>query len=141
MSIKVAINGSVVSAATSCVPCTNRVAPYEIQIVAINDLGDTRTNAHLTRYDTAHGKFNADVQVDGDDLVVNGDRIRVAGQRDPALLPWAEMGVDVVMECTGFFASKEKASAHLKAGARKVLISAPAGKDFCRPWSLASTTT
>ncbi len=102
----------------------------EIQIVALNDLGDTETNAHLTRFDTAHGKFNGDVQVDGDHLVVNGDRIRVLAQRDPAQLPWGEMGVDIVMECTGFFNSKEKASAHLKAGARKVLISAPAGKDL-----------
>jgi len=102
----------------------------EISIVAVNDLGDTETNAHLTRYDTAHGRFNADVQVEGNDLVVNGDRIRVLSERDPAKLPWGEMGVDVVMECTGFFASKEKASAHLSAGARKVLISAPAGKDL-----------
>ncbi len=102
----------------------------DIQIVAVNDLGDTETNAHLTRFDTAHGKFNADVQVDGDNLVVNGDRIRVLAQRDPSKLPWGEMGVDIVMECTGFFNSKEKASAHLQAGARKVLISAPAGKDL-----------
>jgi glyceraldehyde 3-phosphate dehydrogenase len=102
----------------------------EIQIVALNDLGDTATNAHLTRYDTAHGKFNADVSIDGDDIVINGDRIRVLAERDPSKLPWGELGVDVVMECTGFFASKEKASAHLKAGARKVLISAPAGKDL-----------
>jgi glyceraldehyde 3-phosphate dehydrogenase len=102
----------------------------EIKIVALNDLGDTETNAHLTRFDTAHGKFNADVQVEGNDLVVNGDRIRVLSERDPAKLPWGEMGIDVVMESTGFFASKEKASAHLTAGARKVLISAPAGKDL-----------
>ncbi|MFP4334391.1 MAG: type I glyceraldehyde-3-phosphate dehydrogenase [Wenzhouxiangella sp.] len=102
----------------------------EISIVALNDLGDTETNAHLTRFDTAHGKFNADVQVDANDLIVNGDRIRVLAERDPAKLPWGEMGVDVVMECTGFFASKDKASAHLSAGARKVLISAPAGKDL-----------
>ncbi len=102
----------------------------EIQIVALNDLGDTQTNAHLTRFDTAHGKFNADVEVDGDDLIVNGDRIRVLAQRDPSQLPWGEMGVDIVFECTGLFNSKEKASAHLQAGARKVLISAPAGKDL-----------
>ena len=102
----------------------------EIRIVALNDLGDTETNAHLTRYDTAHGKFNADVQVEGNDLIVNGDRIRVLAERDPSKLPWGEMDVDVVMECTGFFASKDKASAHLGAGARKVLISAPAGKDL-----------
>ncbi|MEE4638538.1 MAG: type I glyceraldehyde-3-phosphate dehydrogenase [Wenzhouxiangella sp.] len=102
----------------------------DISIVAVNDLGDTETNAHLTRYDTAHGKFNAEVKVEGNDLIVNGDRIRVLSERDPAKLPWGEMGIDVVMECTGFFASKEKASAHLSAGARKVLISAPAGKDL-----------
>lgn len=102
----------------------------EIQIVAINDLGDTQTNAHLTQYDTAHGRFSAEVSVDGQDLVVNGDHIRCLAERDPSKLPWGEIGVDVVMECTGFFASKDKASAHLAAGARKVLISAPAGKDL-----------
>ena len=101
----------------------------EIQIVAINDLGDANTNAHLTKYDTAHGRFNADVQVDGDHIVVNGDKIRVLAERDPSKLPWEEMGVDVVMESTGLFTSKEKASAHLAAGAKKVIISAPGGKD------------
>ena len=101
----------------------------EISIVAINDLGDAKTNAHLTRYDTAHGKFPGTVAVDGDCMVVNGDRIRVLAKRNPAELPWAELGVDVVLECTGFFTSKEKASAHLKGGARKVVISAPGGKD------------
>ncbi|HMA98693.1 MAG TPA: type I glyceraldehyde-3-phosphate dehydrogenase [Wenzhouxiangella sp.] len=102
----------------------------EFSVVAINDLGDTETNAHLTRFDTAHGRFGADVKVEGNDLVIDGDRIRVLSERDPAKLPWEEMGIDVVMECTGFFASKDKASAHLRAGARKVLISAPAGKDL-----------
>jgi glyceraldehyde 3-phosphate dehydrogenase len=102
----------------------------EIQIVAINDLADVETNALLTQRDTAHGKFPGEVSVDGDHLVVNGDKIRVLAERDPANLPWGEMGVDVVLECTGIFASKEKASAHLKGGARKVLISAPAGKDL-----------
>jgi glyceraldehyde 3-phosphate dehydrogenase len=97
--------------------------------VAINDLGDPNTNAHLTRYDTAHGKFPGTVAVEGDSMVVNGDRIRVFANRDPAALPWGELGVDVVMECTGFFTSKEKASAHLKGGAKKVIISAPGGKD------------
>ncbi len=101
----------------------------EIEIVAINDLGDANTNAHLTKYDTAHGKFPGEVNVDGDHLVVNGDRIRVLAERDPAKLPWGELGVDVVHECTGFFASKEKASAHLAGGAKKVIISAPGGKD------------
>ncbi|HEY5719643.1 MAG TPA: type I glyceraldehyde-3-phosphate dehydrogenase [Gammaproteobacteria bacterium] len=101
----------------------------EIEIVAINDLGDAKTNAHLTKYDTAHGKFPGEVSVDGDFLVVNGDRIRVCAERDPSQLPWGELGVDVVHECTGIFTSKEKASAHLRAGAKKVIISAPGGKD------------
>ena len=101
----------------------------EIQIVAVNDLGDASTNAHLTQYDTAHGRFPGTVSVDGGDMVVNGDRIRCLAERDPAKLPWGELGVDVVVESTGFFASKEKASAHLAAGAKKVIISAPAGKD------------
>jgi glyceraldehyde 3-phosphate dehydrogenase len=102
---------------------------HDIQIVAINDLGDTKINAHLTKYDTTHGKFPGTVVIDGDSLVVNGDRIKVLSNRDPAQLPWKELGVDVVHECTGFFTSKEKASAHLKAGAKKVIISAPGGKD------------
>ena len=101
----------------------------DIQIVAINDLGKPESNAHLTRYDTAHGKFPGTVTVDGDYMIVNGDKIRVFAQRDPAQIPWGELGVDVVLECTGFFTSKEKASAHLKGGAKKVIISAPGGKD------------
>jgi glyceraldehyde 3-phosphate dehydrogenase len=102
---------------------------HDIQIVAINDLGPVETNAHLTRYDTAHGKFPGTVAVEGDCMVVNGDKIKVLAQRDPAQLPWGELGVDVVLECTGFFTTKEKASAHLKGGAKKVIISAPGGKD------------
>jgi glyceraldehyde 3-phosphate dehydrogenase len=102
---------------------------HDIQIVAINDLGKPESNAHLTRYDTVHGKFPGTVEVDGDCMVVNGDRIKVFAQRDPALLPWGDLKVDVVMECTGFFTTKEKASAHLKGGAKKVIISAPGGKD------------
>src|SRR5690242_1005011 len=102
---------------------------HDLAIVAINDLGPPETNAHLTRYDTAHGKFPGKVEVEGDNMVVNGDRIRVVAQRDPAQLPWKDLGVDVVLECTGFFTSKEKASAHLKGGAKKVIISAPGGKD------------
>ena len=101
----------------------------EIRIVAINDLGDSAANAHLTRYDTAHGRFPGAVEVRGDCMVVNGDKIRVLSERDPAKLPWGELGVEVVHESTGFFASKEKASAHLRGGAKKVLISAPGGKD------------
>jgi glyceraldehyde 3-phosphate dehydrogenase len=102
---------------------------HDLQIVAVNDLGDTKINAHLTKHDTAHGKFPGTVAIDGDSLVVNGDRIRVLSNRDPSQLPWKDLGVDVVLECTGFFTSKEKASAHLKAGASKVVISAPGGKD------------
>ena len=102
---------------------------HDIQIVAINDLGKAETNAHLTQYDTAHGKFPGSVSVDGDCMVVNGDRIKVLANRNPAELPWRDLGVDVVLECTGFFTSKEKASAHLAGGAKKVVISAPGGKD------------
>lgn len=101
----------------------------DIEIVAINDLGTMDIMSHLTRYDTVHGKFNADVSVDGEYLVVNGDRIKVTAIRNPEELPWKEMNIDVVMECTGLFTSKAAASAHLKAGAKKVLISAPGGKD------------
>ena len=102
---------------------------HDIEIVAINDLGKPETNAHLTQYDTAHGKFNGDVKVEGDYLVVNGDKIKVLAERDPSKLPWKDLNVDVVLECTGLFTSKEKASAHLAGGAKKVIISAPGGKD------------
>jgi glyceraldehyde 3-phosphate dehydrogenase len=101
----------------------------EIEIVAINDLGDANTNAHLTRYDTAHGKFPGEVKVDGDSMVVNGHRIKVLAERDPSKLPWGQLGVDTVLECTGLFTSKAKAGAHLKGGARRVMISAPGGED------------
>ena len=102
---------------------------HDIQIVAINDLGDPKTNAHLTQYDTAHGKFSGTVGVEGDFMVVNGDKSRVLANRNPTELPWGELKVDVVLECTGFFTTKEKASAHIKGGAKKVIISAPGGKD------------
>ena len=101
----------------------------EIEIVAINDLGDANTNAHLTQYDTAHGKFPGTVSVEGDNMIVNGDKVKVLSERDPAKLPWGELGVDVVHESTGFFTSKAKASAHLDGGAKKVIISAPGGSD------------
>ncbi len=101
----------------------------EMQIVAINDLGDANTNAHLTQYDTAHGKFPGSILVDGDNMVINDDKIRVLSERDPAQLPWGELGVDVVLEATGFFTTKAKASRHLEAGAKKVIISAPGGND------------
>ena len=102
---------------------------HDLEIVAVNDLGDTNTNAHLTRYDTAHGKFPGTVDVDGDHMVISGDRIRVLAERDPAKLPWAELGVDVVLESTGFFRTAEAAGKHLTAGAKKVVISAPGGPD------------
>lgn len=98
----------------------------EIQIVAINDLGDVNTNAYLTRHDTTHGKFPGTVEVAGNDLVVNGEKIRVVAERDPKKLPWKELNIDIVFECTGFFTSKEKASLHIEAGAKKVIVSAPA---------------
>jgi glyceraldehyde 3-phosphate dehydrogenase len=101
----------------------------QVQIIALNDLGDAKTNAHLTRYDTAHGRFPGEVAVDGDSMVVNGDRIRVLAERDPSKLPWGDLGVEFVLECTGLFTSKAKAGAHLKGGARKVVISAPGGDD------------
>ena len=129
MTIKVAINGYGRIGRNILRALYEGGKKYDIQIVAINDLGDTKINAHLTKYDTAHGKFPGTVAIDGDSLVVNGDRIKVLSNRDPAQLPWKDLGVDVVHECTGFFTSKEKASAHLRAGAKKVIISAPGGKD------------
>ncbi|SAK57096.1 type I glyceraldehyde-3-phosphate dehydrogenase [Caballeronia ptereochthonis] len=129
MSIKVAINGYGRIGRNVLRAHYEDGKRHDIEIVAINDLGNAGTNAHLTQYDTAHGKFPGTVSVDGDCLVVNGDRIRVLAVRNPAELPWGELGVDVVMECTGLFTTKEKASAHLMAGAKRVMISAPGGKD------------
>lgn len=102
----------------------------EFDVVAINDLGDAETNAHLTQYDTAHGRFPGEVSVDGDYMIVNGDKLRVFAERDPSKLPWGEMDVDVVLECTGLFKNREKAGMHLTAGAKKVIISAPGGSDI-----------
>ena len=101
----------------------------EIQVVAVNDLADAATNAHLTQYDTAHGKFPGTVKSDGDAMLVNDDRIRVFAERDPGKIPWGAVGADIVMECTGFFTTKADASKHLAGGAKKVVISAPGGKD------------
>ena len=101
----------------------------EIQIVAINDLGDTNINAHLTQYDTTHGKFPGSITIENDNMIVNGDKVRVLSERDPSKLPWGELGIDVVLESTGFFTSKAKAQAHINAGAKKVIISAPGGSD------------
>ncbi len=129
MTIKVAINGYGRIGRNTLRAHYEGGKKHGLEIVAINDLGSPETNAHLTRYDTAHGKFPGKVSVEGDSMVVDGDRIKVFAQRDPAQLPWGSLGVDVVLECTGFFTSKEKASGHLKGGAKKVVISAPGGKD------------
>lgn len=102
----------------------------DIKIVAINDLGDSKTNAHLTKYDSVYGTFPGTVVAEDDHLLVNGDKIKVFAEKDPSKLPWKALGVDVVLECTGKFVTKEKASVHLTAGAKKVIISAPAGADI-----------
>ncbi len=129
MAIKVAINGfgRIGRMTLRSVFETDRTG--EIDFVAVNDLGDTETNAYLMKHDTAHGPFPGTVEIDGEDMIVNGDRIKVFSQPDPSKLPWEELGVDVVLECTGIFRTREKAGLHLKAGAKKVLISAPAGKE------------
>ncbi|MBA8884726.1 type I glyceraldehyde-3-phosphate dehydrogenase [Dokdonella fugitiva] len=129
MAVKVAINGYGRIGRNVLRALYESKRTNEIQIVAVNDLGNAETNAHLTQYDTAHGKFPGEVGVEGGDLVVNGDRIKVCAERDPSKLPWKDLGVDIVLECTGLFTSKAKASAHLAAGAKKVIISAPGDKD------------
>ncbi|HLE94520.1 MAG TPA: type I glyceraldehyde-3-phosphate dehydrogenase [Sulfuricaulis sp.] len=130
MAIKVAINGYG-RIGRNVLRAFYESGRKDIQIVAINDLGNAETNAHLTRYDTVHGKFPGTVTVEGDRLVVNGDKIRACAEREPAKLPWKELGVDVVLECTGIFRTKTKCQPHLAAGAKKVIISAPADKNEC----------
>jgi glyceraldehyde 3-phosphate dehydrogenase len=132
MTIKVAINGFGRIGRNVLRAFYESDRKHGLAFVALNDLGDAATNAHLLKYDTAHGRFKGTVEVDGDSLVVNGDRIKVLAERDPAKLPWKAMGVDVVMECTGLFTSKAKAGAHLAGGAKKVIISAPGDKDVDR---------
>jgi glyceraldehyde 3-phosphate dehydrogenase (phosphorylating) len=132
MTIKVAINGFGRIGRNILRAHYEDGKKHDLQFVAINDLGDAQINAHLLTYDTAHGRFNGSVGVDGDSLVVNGDRIKVLAERDPAKLPWKSLGVDAVLECTGLFTSKAKAGAHLTAGAKKVIISAPGEKDVDR---------
>jgi glyceraldehyde 3-phosphate dehydrogenase len=129
MTIKVAINGYGRIGRNILRAHYEGGKKHDIQIVAINDLGDAKINAHLTQYDTAHGKFPGTVTVDGDNIVVNGDKIKVIAERNPANIKWGEMGVDVVLECTGFFTTKADAGKHLAGGAKKVIISAPGGKD------------
>ncbi|HTW74131.1 MAG TPA: type I glyceraldehyde-3-phosphate dehydrogenase [Steroidobacteraceae bacterium] len=129
MTLKVAINGYGRIGRNILRALYEGRARSQLQIVAINDLGDAQINAHLTRYDSVHGRFGHEVSVDGDALIVAGDRIQVLAERDPAKLPWRRLGVQMVLECTGLFTSKAKAGQHLAAGADKVLISAPGGED------------
>ena len=129
MTIKVAINGFGRIGRNVFRALYESGKQDKFEVAAVNDLGDANTNAHLLQYDTAHGRFGQPVTVEEDHFMVGETRVRVLAERDPSQLPWGELGVDVVLECTGLFASKEKASAHLTAGARKVIISAPGGKD------------
>ncbi len=130
MTVKIAINGYGRIGRNVLRALYESGRTNELQVVAINDLGDANSNAHLTKYDTAHGQFPYSVEARDDALVVNGDEIKVFAERDPEQLPWGDLGVDVVLECTGFFAKKELAGKHINAGAKKVVISAPAGNDI-----------
>ena len=125
MTIKIAINGYGRIGRNILRAIYEHDYRKEMEVVAVNDLGDAHINAHLTIYDTVHGKFAGDVKVAEDCMVVNGDRIKVLAEKDPAKMPWQELGVDIVFECTGIFTAKEKAAAHINAGAKKVIISAP----------------
>ena len=129
MAIKVAINGFGRIGRNVFRAMFESGQQDQFEVVAVNDLGDAATIAHLLQYDTAHGRFGETVTVEGDAFLVGGRRVQVFAERDPAQLPWGDLGVDVVMEFTGFFTSKEKASAHLAGGAKKVIISAPGGSD------------
>src|SRR6266568_4719464 len=132
MTIRVAINGYGRIGRNILRAHYEGAKKHDLQFVAINDLGNAQTNAHLTRYDTTHGKFPGTIAVEGESMIVSGDRIQVCAKRNPAELPWRDLKVDVVLECTGLFTSKEKASAHLAAGAKKVVLSAPGEKDVDR---------
>lgn len=125
MTVKVAINGFG-RIGRNILRAIVESGRKDIQVVAINDLGPVETNAHLLRYDSVHGRFPAEVKVEGDFIVVDGQKIKVTAIKDPATLPHKELGVDIALECTGIFTSKEKASAHLTAGAKRVIVSAPA---------------
>jgi glyceraldehyde 3-phosphate dehydrogenase len=125
MTVKVAINGFG-RIGRNILRAIVESGRKDIQVVAINDLGPVETNAHLLRYDSVHGRFPADVKVEGDFIIVDGQRIKVTAIKDPATLPHKELGVDIALECTGIFTSREKASAHLTAGAKRVIVSAPA---------------
>jgi len=130
MTIKIAINGYG-RIGRNILRSVYESGRKDVQIVAINDLGDAKINAHLTKHDTVHGPFRGTVEIEGGDLVVNGDRVKVFSERDPSNLPWAALGVDVVHECTGVFRNKAKCQPHIDAGAKKVIISAPADKNEC----------
>ncbi|AJC50184.1 type I glyceraldehyde-3-phosphate dehydrogenase [Coxiella endosymbiont of Amblyomma americanum] len=130
MSYKIAINGCGRIGRNILRAFYESKKQYDFKIIAINDLGDINTNVHLIKYDSVHGKFPANIGVDREELIViNGDKIRLFSIKNPEFLPWKALGIDVVLECTGVFASKEKSKAHLAAGAEKVLISAPAGNN------------
>tara|TARA_R110000868_G_scaffold158036_4_gene385898 strand:+ start:66732 stop:67736 length:1005 start_codon:yes stop_codon:yes gene_type:complete len=129
MSVRVAINGYGRIGRNCLRAIYEAKRQGDIQIVAINDLGNLEIAAHLTRFDTTHGPFHGSVEIRDGNLVIDGDEIKMVSNRNPAELPWGDLDIDVVFECTGMFASKDKAKAHLEAGAKKVLISAPAGSD------------
>lgn len=129
MTIRVAINGYGRIGRNTLRALYESGKRSQLQIVAINDLGDVNTNAHLTKYDSTHGRFPGEVHVDGNNLVVNGDAIQILSERDPAKLPWGALNIDVVFECTGLFTTREKAALHINAGAKKVIISAPASSE------------
>lgn len=130
MTIRIAINGYG-RIGRNVLRAVYETGRKDVSIVAINDLGDARINAHLTRHDTVHGPFHGSVELGEGCIVVNGDVIKVFSERDPAKLPWGELGVDVVLECTGVFRTKTKCQPMLDAGAKKVIISAPADKNEC----------
>src|ERR687884_869592 len=125
MTVKVAINGFG-RIGRNILRAIVESGRRDIQVVAVNDLGPVETNAHLLRFDSVHGRFPSDVQVEGDSIVVDGQKIKVTAIKSPAELPHKELKVDIAMECTGIFTAKEKAKAHLEAGAKRVLVSAPA---------------
>ncbi|MEX0954186.1 MAG: type I glyceraldehyde-3-phosphate dehydrogenase [Rhizobiaceae bacterium] len=124
MTVKVAINGFG-RIGRNIIRAIYESGRKDIDVVAVNDLGPVETNAHLMRYDSVHGRFPHEVRVDGDTISVGDESFKVLAERDPSKLPWGDMGIDIVLECTGIFTSKEKASAHLAAGAKRVLVSAP----------------
>ena len=124
MAVRVAINGFG-RIGRNVLRAIDEAGRNDIEVVAINDLGPVETNAHLLRYDFVHGRFPGTVTVDGDSISLGNGKIKVTAVRDPSTLPWKELGIDIALECTGIFTAKDKASAHLTAGAKRVLVSAP----------------